>query len=474
MGHGARGTGRPSPRRFLVPPCPTPYAPCPVIDSFHALLTPDIAESSSEHLEGVLRQRGLVFGDRPLCTVLRPRLMTAEEYASLQTRVLPLIRAFRRIHDRAMADVMFRRQFGLVDWEETLLAADPGYDTPTPTSRLDLFLVPGSQSLGLTEYNAETPAGAAYGDALSDVFMDMPVMREFAKTHDLMPIPARHGVTGAVLGAWHEFHGSRARPRIAILDWHDVPTRSEFELYQQQFRSMNIECVIDDPRNVEYTGGKLIVHGAPADVIYKRVLITELVEQCGLESAVVRAVRERAVCMVDGFRCKILHKKASLAVLSDEANADMFPHDEKLAIAGSIPWTRVVSERTTTWRGAAVDLVRLILDQRDRLVLKPNDDYGGKGITLGWTVDGATWEAAVKQALESPHIVQERVEIPSESYPSWVDGRVEFADRQYDTAPFITNASHMEGLLTRLATSPLLNVTAGGGSTVPTFIARPR
>ena len=259
-----------------------------------------------------------------------------------------------------------------------------------------------------------------------------------------------------------------------FLDWHDVPTRSEFELYQQQFRSMNIECVIDDPRNVEYTGGKLIVQGAPADVIYKRVLITELVEQCGLESAVVRAVRERAVCMVDGFRCKILHQKASLAVLSDEANADMFPHDEKLAIAGSIPWTRVVSERTTTWRGAAVDLVRLILDQRDRLVLKPNDDYGGKGITLGWTVDGATWEAAVKQALESPHIVQERVEIPSESYPSWVDGRVEFADRQYDTAPFITNASHMEGLLTRLATSPLLNVTAGGGSTVPTFIARPR
>jgi uncharacterized circularly permuted ATP-grasp superfamily protein len=180
------------------------------------------------------------------------------------------------------------------------------------------------------------------------------------------------------------------------------------------------------------------------------------------------------VCMVDGFHCKILHKKASLAVLSDETNGDMFPLDERLAIAGCIPWTRVVADRTTTWRGAAVDLVRLILDLREWLVLKPNDDYGGKGITLGWTVDNAAWEQAVKAALASPHIVQERVEVPSEAYPSWVDGRLELIDRQFDTAPFVTNGEYMEGLLTRLSTAVLLNVTAGGGSTVPTFLVSER
>ena len=159
---------------------------------------------------------------------------------------------------------------------------------------------------------------------------------------------------------------------------------------------------------------------------------------------------------------------------SDETNGDMFALDERLAIASCIPWTRVVAERTTTWRGAAVDLVRLILDLREWLVLKPNDDYGGKGITLGWTVDNATWEVAVKAALASPHIVQERVEVPAEPYPSWVDGRVELMDRQFDTAPFITNGEYMEGLLTRLSTAVLLNVTAGGGSTVPAFLVAKR
>lgn len=445
-----------------------------MINAWHDLLTPDLAGASHAHLDGILRRRGLVFGDRPLCTVLRPRLMSPDEYAGLQRRVVPLLRAFRRIHDRALADPAFRAQFRLADWEETLLAADPGYSCPTPTSRLDFFAAPGSGSLGLTEYNAETPAGAAYCDALADAFLDMPVMRAFARSHEVLPLPARSGVTGALLDAWREFSGTRARPRIAILDWDDVPTRTEFELYREHFAAIGLECVIDDPRRVEYRGGRLFAQGAPVDLVYKRVLISELVEQGGLESDLVRAVRDRAVCLVDGFRCKVLHKKASLAVLSDERNADLFPVDERLAIAGSIPWTRVVEERTTTWRGAAVDLVRLVLDLRDWLVLKPNDEYGGKGITLGWTVDNATWERAVHEALSSPHIVQERVEIPSEPYPSWIDGRVEVTDRQYDTAPFVTNGEYMEGLLTRLSTAVLLNVTAGGGSTVPTFLVMER
>ena len=156
-----------------------------MLESYHALLTPDVAEASHAHLDRILRSKGLVFGDRPLCTVLRPRLMLPGMYSDLQRRVAPLLRAFRRIHDRAMADPVFRRQFGLSDWEETLLAADPGYSRPTPTSRLDFFAAPGSGSLGLTEYNAETPAGAAYCDALADAFLDMPAMREFARTHDV-------------------------------------------------------------------------------------------------------------------------------------------------------------------------------------------------------------------------------------------------------------------------------------------------
>jgi hypothetical protein len=71
-------------------------------------------------------------------------------------------------------------------------------------------------------------------------------------------------------------------------------------------------------------------------------------------------------------------------VLSDERNVGLFPDDEREAIEAHIPWTRLVAERTTRHGGRKIDLVPFILAQRERLVLKPNDEYGGKGIVLGW------------------------------------------------------------------------------------------
>jgi uncharacterized circularly permuted ATP-grasp superfamily protein len=258
------------------------------------------------------------------------------------------------------------------------------------------------------------------------------------------------------------------------VDWPEVPTRSEFVLFQEYFTAVGMEAVIADPRELELRGGRLYGPGGRVDLVYKRVLLAELVERCGTETPLLQAVAARAVCMVNPPRCKVLHKKASLAVLSDERNASLFSAEERAGIEAHIPWTRVMEERRTEHAGSAVDLVPFVLAQRERMVLKPNDDYGGAGIVLGWTVDPTTWGRAVADALASPYIVQERVDIPSEPYPSLVDGRPVFAERMMDTAPFVCHGEYAEGCLTRLSTAALLNVTAGGGSTVPTFVVEPR
>ena len=64
--------------------------------------------------------------------------------------------------------------------------------------------------------------------------------------------------------------------------------------------------------------------------------------------------------------------------------------------------------------------------------------------------------------------------LPSEPYPSLEQGRVRFDERMLDTAPFVAHGESVDGCLTRLSTAALLNVTAGGGSTVPTFVVEKR
>ena len=107
-------------------------------------------------------------------------------------------------------------------------------------------------------------------------------------------------------------------------------------------------------------------------------------------------------------------------------------------------------------------------------MLKPNDDYGGRGIVLGWLVSDDEWQATLRTALEAPYVVQERIVLPTEPFPSWVDGGVQVTDRMIDIAPYVTETSRVDGCLTRIATDPLLNVTAGGGSSVSTFLVEER
>ncbi len=445
------------------------------IARYHDGLTKgDTAAASAELLERLLRSEGLFFGDRALCSVLRPRLLTTGEYRHVGRACSLVGSAFEAVRVAAMHDASLRAQFGLTGWEEQVIHDDPGYAVASPTSRLDAFFASGEDGLKFTEYNAETPAGAAYNDALSRVMLALPAMHEFSRTHAAIPIPAAPSVIHALLDAYHQFRGVRERPTVCILDWADVPTYSEFVLFAREFTALGIDVFIGDPRDAEYREGKLYVGGRAVDLIYKRVLIDELVTREGLESPVVRAVRDRAVCMVNPFRCKLLHKKASLAVVSDERQAGLLTPAQRAAVAAHVPWTRVVEERSTTYDGEAVDLLPFIASRRETMVLKPNDEYGGKGIVLGWTVDDATWSASVSAALNEPFIVQERVVVPSEPWPAWIDGSLHIGERMLDTAPFLVDGTVMSGCLTRIATDPLLNVTAGGGSNVPTFLVEER
>jgi len=93
---------------------------------------------------------------------------------------------------------------------------------------------------------------------------------------------------------------------------------------------------------------------------------------------------------------------------------------------------------------------------------------------LGWKASETEWQEAIKTALRTPYVVQERVRLPKESFPSFIDGVVVFTDRLVDTNPYGVHGQYMEGCLTRISTDELVNVTAGGGSTVPTMIVERR
>src|SRR5438132_13269074 len=98
-----------------------------------------------------------------------------------------------------------------------------------------------------------------------------------------------------------------------------------------------------------------------------RLLVHELLERTDEVQALLRAARERAVTVVNPFRCKAIHKKAIFEVLTDDELQSLFTGEERAAIAAHVPWTRRVRAGHTLRRGEKVDLPDVLRKHRDRL-----------------------------------------------------------------------------------------------------------
>jgi hypothetical protein len=411
-----------------------------------------------------MREAKLTFGGRVLCPFLRPNLVSPAVYEQIRGVCRRIFQAIEKAEARLGPELWDR--VDLTPEERELVAIDPGYRRSSPTSRLDSFAT--SSAYQFVELNAESPAGIGYAEMLTDVFLDLPLVRKFQERYTLRRFRARERVLETLLACHREAGGRSEKPVIAIVDYEDVPTRTEHHLFREFFEASGYPSVVCDPRALTFEQGRLRFEGQAIDIVYKRLLVNEFLEQIGQLQPLLRAARERAVTLVNPFRCKPIHKKAIFAVLTDDGLADLFTADERAAIAAHVPWTRRVREGRTTRHGQAIDLPEFVRANRDRLVMKPNDEYGGKGVFIGWETSEADWEAALATALSSSYVVQEKVDLARETFPELGDDGVRFRDLVVDLDPFVFQGE-VEGFLTRLSGTSLANVTSGGGQ-VPAFL----
>ena len=245
-----------------------------------------------------------------------------------------------------------------------------------------------------------------------------------------------------LLECFHAATGRRDLPVIGIIDWHEVPTQSEFQAFKEWFESLGFTCVIADPRELEYSGGKLRAGGTVIDLIYKRVLIHELVEREGMEHPMVRAVRDRAVCMVNPFRCKVLHKKASLAVLSDERNAALFDAPMRKAIArphsvdagGGGANDDLAGARTWTCWTMSRGTARSSCSSRTTTTAARGSCWAGR-----WMMPpgAGRWRPLASRRRSCRSGSTSR----ASCFRRWIDGKLLVSDRIVDTAPYVFGGS---------------------------------
>ena len=436
------------------------------VATYHRLLEadPSAAREQWDWLREAFRREGILFDGAPMPAFLRPHFVGRADWDPLcaqGTRLLDIAaRVARRVFD---GDVGRLCAFlGTPAAEARWVALDPG-EPDVVLSRLDAFLT--GDGPRFIEVNSDAPAGFGYSDRMAQVYRELPVFREFARRHAVGYQASDEGLVRAVM-AFRP--AGAARPLVAIADWAEVKTRADQEILREAFVARGIDCVLVDPRAMAVRDGRLVTPDRPVDVVYRRAVLSELVARESEVAAFLTAYRDRLCPFVNSLRCRLSEDKAFLAILTDEAFGHLMSAEERALVARALPWTRKVEERRTIKDGREVDLVPHIIEQRERLVLKPAHDYGGRSVYVGNETRPAEWEAAVGTALGAPWVVQERVVIPEEPFPAFDGGALSFIALKVNTNPFYV-AGHQVGAVTRASRSSVINVSAGGGS-VPTFV----
>jgi hypothetical protein len=438
------------------------------IEHYNSLLEGPLADDAIEKLcEGTVRYN-LRYGDRPICAVLRPMFVTERQYERVRRDATLALSAIERLYRALMADGGLRAELDLTPDEERLISIAPGFGAPDASGRLEASFDPGGE-FQFVEYNAAPPGGLIYGDALGEIFMEMDVVREFARERPLRRIEIRPCVLETLLSCYREW-GGRDHPHIAIVAWNEAPALAEYEICREYFETRGYPTIIADPNELEYRGGWLRVRDFRINLIYKRVAAGELLRGAGLSHPLIRATQDRAVCVVNSFRAQTLMKKALFALLDDPQYESLFTGDEVEALRRRIPWTRVLREGFTTYGDQRIDLIDFVASRREDLILKPNGDLGGLGMVLGWQCDDSEWSRAVNDMLGASFVVQERVGALQEPFPTLSGGQITFEDRRVDFAPYTWLGDNVEGASVRLSDSTPSNAPAGGASTTPMLI----
>jgi len=431
----------------------------------------DLASSSQKILDEGLESSKLIFGGRRLTPYLRPHFVTDKDWAKVSSIGETVFGALQKVKDAAVDDDSILDELGVTEVERELVKIDPGYAHVSPNARLDSFLTDDAYSY--VELNGESPAGVAYADSATAIFERLPVMRKFGERFRVTGLEGRSKMLDVLLRCYQEFFGRKpdCKPVIAIIDLPDLPTRKEFELFKEYFESEGYTSIICSPDELEFNGSRLSSNGTEIDIVYKRLLVNEYVPIMKEQPALLDAYRAGTICMVNSFRSKLVHKKAIFAVLTDERYSRLFSVDELHAIRDHVPWTRKVREGQTENRGERIDLVEWIRSNSNQLVLKPNDDYGGHGIFIGWNSSRSEWDDAIATALaDGDYLVQERVKTAKEHFPMIIDddGNWEMTEQLVDLDPLLY-LGKVGSAFTRLSSTELANVSSGGGM-VPTFI----
>lgn len=412
----------------------------------------------AEELQNQMRRQKLTESGRLLAPVLRPCFLSRHQLETLARVAEHIGSIIESIEVLALESPVLLRRLHMLPAERMLAAVPPGCVRSSVHTRMEAYVQNGSVSL--QGFDACKPAGFVHSDALADLFLKLPILKEFRNGCSIAKVGGSKPFVDAIFTAWREFGGQNA-PRVAIVELTQQFSSDSTEsyLFAELLSCSGIAAQVVSPGRLEYSRGRLRAGDFEIDVVIRRLLTQELLAHSDLSHALLLAYRDHAVCVINNFRSEMAQRRDLFELLTDEDVTARLPLADRELIRKFVPWTRVVAHKKTSYKDREIDLPDFIRHEREQLVLRPNEDGGDQRTFVGAETSASEWDQALRAALRRPYVVQEQAPPAHEKFPFFRYGELQMKETEVAIHPHVFHG-RLQGA----------SATLGAGAVAPVLL----
>ncbi len=338
----------------------------------------------------------LAFHNRCVQTLHAPKIYKGSDIAVFRNLVSEFYAIFDKVIKHYINNNEYRKLFPFSKELEDLILIDTGYETRVPVMRMDIFYNEETQDFKFCELNTDGTSAMVEDFELEKAFSLNNLPRELLG--DISTFELFDSWVRTTEHIYQGFKNRRIMPTVAIVDFLDKAYLPEFYEFKRRFEKFGYHTKIADITKLSYKDGILCDEdGDRIDIIYRRAVTVDIMNNLDKCQAFIDACRNQAVCVLGGLKTQIIHHKALFYILRNSATKAILTDRENELIERHIPYTSRLFE---------ADLDRVVRD-KDSFIVKPSDSYASKGVFAGVDMENGEWCELIDSLKNEDYIVQE-------------------------------------------------------------------
>ncbi len=401
-----------------------------------------------------------VYLEKPCDVRYMPKFYTEEDVVNFKVIVEKMMTICRRMIDLYISNADVRKKYNFDKRLETLILKETSYQSNMPMARFDFFYYV-DDDFKFCEINADGASAMNEDMVLASIFSMSSIMNDMATQYNISAFELFDSWVEELQNIYHEATCKTEKPIIAIVDFVENSSRTEFEEFLARFKKFGYEAYIVDPIDLTYDDG-LYYQDKKIDLVYRRLVTRDMMERIDEIPAFEQACLDDKTIIVGNIRSQIIHTKMFFKLLFDDDIRVYFDEEMLNFIDAHIPETYDM-----TFLRNHVDYV---VEMRHKYILKPIDHYGSKGVFAGCEHSAKAWREIIENCLDKDYIVQSYCNPSLTENINVINGDLVVESYSNITGVYVYNEKFY-GVYSRIGQNAILSGIKDV-STLPTFLVK--